>query len=360
MLAAGLSKLFVRPLIKHPILSALLLLCVILFVHGRVTHPPNRYYEVTLDMTVDGQRVIWSNVFECYYFDSLVKYWPLGMDPTGYRLKYLSMSKRLPSGAGLIAVPPIMCHIARRAGEYPPAMDDFQKFTSLDKPPTIYWLDNAENPDQIEGYFASTYFEHAEARIKLHSVSAKYKRRGKGFDPRKEVPWIRSREDRSESWSALAVDIIPSEEWKKYALIERDLAKLSETGGDLLDVSSVPLGRYSKQPWFSNIYRHVMQFAKFMYQAEIFENQISVNYRNGIPGQLHFTSSSKHPYTQYNQNPPVYFSQYLQGFPLYIDGEKMADSFTSQLRIYSPKTQLLYGTKGPIYLSPNSLLSPKY
>lgn len=312
--------------------------------------PKHRYYEVALDIEVEGQRFSWSNVFECYHFDPKIGN-PLGMKVAhGYRLKYLSMAKRLPSGAGLIAVPPDFCQTdtARWGIEKPQPGPDYSKYMDLDHPPTIYWLDNAETPTQIEGYFARTYFDHPEARVKLHAVSARTLEDGKRVDPRKEVPWIRKRKEPGETWSALAVDIVPFEDWSKYPVIKAALQPYLTVSKpvNLLNIE-MPKGEGwindPDRPWFRNA------LGAYMHQAFIKEDKIKVSSRGeAIAGGLNF---SKHL---------IIRKQDVRKLPLFVNEVLFTNGFYDFHFVLDPRRKFLIWPRGRVIVVNNYLLSEKY
>ncbi|MEM1396584.1 MAG: hypothetical protein AAGH38_03940, partial [Pseudomonadota bacterium] len=146
--------------------------------------------------------------------------------PPRYELtKYRQMAKRLPSGAGLIAVPPPICSMNintwRKGGEVREQV--IAERISYDNPPPVYWLDNVDDPARVEVYFGRDYYDHPNARILLHDVVIGVLDEATVADPRNEVGWIRRRADWETDWASdtmvfgpvPSARVIPRELWTK-------------------------------------------------------------------------------------------------------------------------------------------------
>lgn len=174
-------------------------------------NPYRIYYEVTMDLSVEGERFDFSGVFQCKYdSDAVLGFYLYGSwhAPRYKLVRYRQMAKRLPSGAGLIAVPENLCKMPRGvlAADESYVQKEIEKKINLENPPELYWLDNHENPSVIEAFTWPIYYQHQEARIELHDVSVEVSYKGRVKDPRREVAWIESRRQRNKRIKSVGQD----------------------------------------------------------------------------------------------------------------------------------------------------------
>lgn len=212
--------------------------------------PRKTFYQVTLDVTAEDERFDFVGVFECRYNPNVTG----GIDyhaPPRYELtKYRQMAKRLPSGAGLIAVPPPICGMNintwRKGGEVREQV--IAERLSNDRPPPIYWLNSSDDPSRIEIYYGHDYYEHPRARIRLHEVSISIIDDARPVDPRVEVDWIKPLSEWRRYWAKYGVPfdrspvarVIPRHLWAEVDELSAELSLQSRPvplGADGVDIS---------------------------------------------------------------------------------------------------------------------------
>ncbi|MCT8973999.1 hypothetical protein [Microbaculum marinisediminis] len=172
---------------------------------------PSVYYtEVVADVTAEGQRYELKSVAR-YETRPKARFGGLvgGGNPT-VKTGGL-MTKRLPSGAGLIIIGPALCSksdlygIIQKedfASPYDVRNVDLQRYLVFRGaiPPKILWLDDAKDPSLIRAYWEG-HVTREGADVQVHSI--RY-RRLKGApsavpeNPEREVPWLEGRKAPSE------------------------------------------------------------------------------------------------------------------------------------------------------------------
>jgi len=148
------------------------------------------------------------------------------------------VAKRLPSGAALVIRPGAFCHTRKRVKRegydgyyYNNNIDYFHEGMWKPQPvtdaPLMLWLDDAENPTQIEAYVSLDYYEHPNARVKLHGFTRQAKRSGSVTDVRDEVPWLAkgnsfwSGLEDAEKWIGHFYWAVPESIWREDAVFSR-------------------------------------------------------------------------------------------------------------------------------------------
>lgn len=207
---------------------------------------PYRWYdEVVLDVTVEGERMQISATSECRWRHYVTM---PDANRTGYKVTGGIVAKRLPSGAALVIRPGAFCHTGgrvkiegiegREGYYYANDIDYFHEGMWKPQPvtdaPLMLWLDDAENPTQIEAYVSLDYYEHPNARVKLHGFTRQAKRRGSVTDVRDEVPWLAkgnsfwSGLEDAETWIGHFYWAVPQSVWQKDVMFSPFAATISE------------------------------------------------------------------------------------------------------------------------------------
>ncbi|MCG8547594.1 MAG: hypothetical protein MJE12_25635 [Alphaproteobacteria bacterium] len=124
-----------------------------------------RAFEVTVDLTVEGQRMQITRRILC---EGEVRR-DIGMrSRIQYRSTTRSFGERLPSGGAVMVVTPHFCTANRKEG----STSDLLK-VSKGHIPYIGWTDNAERPNIIETYVSPGYFERSNGRVRYHGMTAR-------------------------------------------------------------------------------------------------------------------------------------------------------------------------------------------
>lgn len=125
-------------------------------------NPGPGYYELSVDLTVEGVPLTVKRVMECKPYSL---FYSVSSDTYINHFWYAAreaMTHRLPSGAGIIVVAPRNCG---RQGFIPKLPADYI--------PLIAWVDNADDPSEIEAYFAPEALERPNARVRFHALSVR-------------------------------------------------------------------------------------------------------------------------------------------------------------------------------------------
>lgn len=125
-----------------------------------------RAFEVTVDLTVEGQRKQITRQIMC---QGEVKR-DIGMRARVlYKPTARAFGERLPSGGAVMVVTPQLCVSAHRTDES--TSDVIQ--ISKGHIPYIGWTDNADHPNIIEAYVSPGYFKRRNGRVRYHGMIAK-------------------------------------------------------------------------------------------------------------------------------------------------------------------------------------------
>lgn len=171
---------------------------------------PTVYYtEVTADVTAEGQRYQLTSMAKCT-LRSKARFFGLVGGPTPATVDGGLLVKRLPSGAGLMIIGPAICEknglssITERATNAEEGdlrtvdLETYLKFwNSEGGKPSVYLLDDAEEPTRITGYWKE-YLTRPGSDLQIHSI--RYRRKEPSWldwpdlpEPEKELPWLEGR-----------------------------------------------------------------------------------------------------------------------------------------------------------------------
>jgi hypothetical protein len=202
-----------------------------------------RAFEVTVDLTAEGQRMQITRTIECEPWRRR----EAGLIPyTQWRAKTESFGQRLPSGAAVMIVTPSFCRSAyRKEGS---SSDELP--VSKGHIPYIGWADNADNPTVVEAYISPEYFKQPYARVIYHGMSARIVP-SSSIEPGKKdgFEWFRGPAvgQRPNAYAVFAQSI-PMEKWKSIP----DVAQYVRTVDKVMLLPSELAFKYGGQ--FSLIY----------------------------------------------------------------------------------------------------------
>ncbi len=219
---------------------SLLVSLLILALAGCDDPSKNRHYRVEVDVVAEGELVTMAADFAC------IHKWHEGGGGGGLYRHTGAVTKRLPSGAGLIALPPGFCGSSYWRGHFDgKSLPDLQSQTSKHRSMLILWLDNAETPDLIEAYVSPEYYKGPNPRIEIREMRVEALKKAKQTDPRKEVPAIanQSRDGVFFGYTAFAY---PKSYWEKYPEFAEWLSSLEEP--TWLDLDTV-FEKHPEQWW---------------------------------------------------------------------------------------------------------------
>lgn len=121
-------------------------------------------YDVTVDLTAEGQRVTFTRRVSCIPSVG----WELIDQYQRMTPAFGSFGERLPSGGAVMVVTPRIC--GRIA-------ETFEGSGELAIPeghvPSIGWADDVDHPNVIETYVSRSYFDRPNARVRYHGMTVK-------------------------------------------------------------------------------------------------------------------------------------------------------------------------------------------
>lgn len=225
--------------------------------------PPTRYsyFDAVVEFTAEGKRLKAETTVQCMTPGGLTP----GHRPLGPTSSHSFVTKRLPSGAG------VMFHIPRGCYGAPG-----RKLPPPNAIPLAYWLDDAANPTVIEKYISLMTIGPGNRIEAIHYayVGEKY---GYGETPRPysdptiEIPWLESQKEKNRTaskvaWVGYLATYAPRELWRQHksltALTEkfkgqRDIVRLGvheipEDVRGLLDHRAINEGLILPQQGSSN------------------------------------------------------------------------------------------------------------
>jgi hypothetical protein len=185
-------------------------LAVLLLASCAELLPHERAFEVTVDLTAEGQRRQITRRILCE--GEVMREIGIVTTRIYWRAQTRSFGERLPSGAGVMMVTPSLCWSAFRRDN---AKDDNIPIAE-DHVPLIGWTDNVDSPTIVEAYIWPGYFSQPNARVRYHGMTAKV------IEPHQvdrssvgDLNWF-GRAQAGEIHYSLYAAIIPSSEWKKF------------------------------------------------------------------------------------------------------------------------------------------------
>lgn len=141
-------------------------------------HDGPRYFEVTVDLEVEGAPVEIARVMECEpYFHHR---WGVGHFMKRWYMTRDAITHRLPDGSGVIIVVPSLCDefIHSQPVSAPPwgAFPDFPEGFV----PLILWTADADNPETLECYYTFESLDRPTSRVRFKGISL---RNGADLEP---------------------------------------------------------------------------------------------------------------------------------------------------------------------------------
>lgn len=132
-------------------------------------HDGPRYFEVTIDLEVEGSPVEITRVMVCEpYF---LHRWGVGHFLKRWYMTRDAITHRLPDGSGVIIVIPTPCDdfVHPQPADAPPwgAVPDFPEGFV----PLILWTANADDPEFLECYYTFESLDRPSSRVRFMSIS---------------------------------------------------------------------------------------------------------------------------------------------------------------------------------------------
>lgn len=286
----------------------LLLICLLIVVScgpGK----EHRYYELTLDISVDGERVQFTRYFDCvrvppdWLFPS-----PAGV---GWSMPKGSLvAKRLSSGAGIVWW-----------SFFPCRRESFEPWQIGKPPKTLVWFDNAEKPQRVEEYAREVYFKHPEARVIWHGGTGRRVAKADPSDPEAEVPWLRTGKP---PMIAFFAHILEKEIWSRDPILGEKLAKMTEPQGVMVGKIGTPGKTYF------HFYEGYMSPMTISPETKTVDLDPRVKKYDGVV--IYFQNLN-----QRDQRNPQLLG--YEGYVFMIDRKLVSDNFSES--IYYPETQHL-------------------
>lgn len=181
-----------------------------------------RAFEVTVDLTAEGQRMQITRTIEC----EPRRRRHGGIKPyTQWRAATKSFGERLPSGAAVMMVTPSFCRSAYRK----PGMKGDELPVSQGHIPYIGWADDADNPTVVETYISPDYFKRPDARVRYHGMTARLVSGGSLRKKSDDFEWFENWESLSADETAIAMyaRAIPQEIWMTIPVVVAHVRKLN-------------------------------------------------------------------------------------------------------------------------------------
>lgn len=168
-------------------------------VTKRIEDEKRFYYTVSADLTINGERVLFSGTSECRWVqvnDPLLPLLPLVTDTSHHEVVGGPAAKRLPDGSALLLWMGNLCY-AQRSNVPSVVYSEEPGFTSTAQRTVqglgrwyIAHLKNAVTPQSIDVFVGPQYFAQSGGEIRLHRLQVSFTKQEAVSKAEAEIPWL--------------------------------------------------------------------------------------------------------------------------------------------------------------------------